>query len=212
LKSRWDRGDSATDGPNIKYNHEKKRYCWSDHEPYITFWEGIENMKKFNKLADGLEEGFVNGDVAYIPRVAEFTNGLKGIPEQWKTMFRSSYYYIGCAKTAVYRAEKAHKKCTKHAKYSIEKNEKFQRQITRAWRDAGALFPDPKKLEVGLDLADISETIKQNDLNKIDTDFYKLYKECSKARGSGNYNAYLNNPLFKYLPDALKRELKPIKT
>merc|ERR1711964_378506 len=157
-------------------------------------------------------EFFVNGNVAYIPQIARLTRNSKNVAQHWKDALyfdANSYEQVKLrcvvyAKKAFDIAETAHKKCAIASEYGIARDAKLQRQIVRAVSDAVAHFhPDC----IDRDLSAISDEIKENDFGGVDTDFYKVYKECSKANGSRSYDAYLASPS---VPDALKRKLEAI--
>merc|ERR1711964_307696 len=88
-------------------------------------------------------------------------------------------------------AKTAHKKCAASSKYSITRDMELQRQIKGAWSDADAHF-HPDKIVRAADLRAMSNKIKDNDVSGRKTDFYQVYKECSKATDYKSYKGYLD--------------------
>merc|ERR1711964_661384 len=201
--------------------------------PLITKEEEyFEKNEQLKILKDKEEVYFAENEAAYIPNLGRLTKDSKSWALYWKKRLgdklsqeKLRQSVISTAIKVFDNVEKSHKKCTIRSEYGITRDAGLQHQIERAWSDAVALFsPDPddrqdKKLSpqkyvfdvVEKDLRAIAPRIKENDFNSEirETDFFQVYKECSKANGSQSYDAFMKNPS---VPKAWKRELEAIET
>jgi len=180
----------------------------SNHKAYIKFWEENGAPEPPSKTWSKYRE---NND-AYIPIIGVLTEQAKNAGLKWKHALDNGNYEkieqtcVKNAKRVFDLAGLLHKMLANlHDKRTdiigrIQRDDNMQRQIERAWSDVRAISES--------DVIAISAKIKENDHDGRDTDFFRVYKECSKANGSKSYDAYMANT---YGPDDLKKKLRKIK-